>query len=68
MGCTVNGQNATYSICGVFFARIVAVDISGGNNACGLIVQPVAYTDSWVGTSPSAPSTYMTLGRLRLVQ
>jgi hypothetical protein len=63
-----NGTNATYSICGVFFARIMAVDLNGGPNAPGLIVQPVAYTDSWIITDPNAPSTSLTMGRIRLVK
>jgi hypothetical protein len=66
--CVINGQNATYSICGVFFARIMAVDLNGGANRLGLIVQPVGYTDNWVATSKYAPSTSLTLGRIRLVK
>jgi hypothetical protein len=66
--CVINGQNATYSICGIFFARIMAVDLNGGANRLGLILQPVGYTDNWVVTSPGAPSTSLTLGRIRLVK
>ena len=66
--CVINGTNATYSICGVFFARIMAVDLNGGPHSLGLILQPVGYTDSWVITSPTAPSTSLTLGRIRLVK
>lgn len=67
-GVSGHGTNATYSICGIFFARIMAVELSGGKNACGLIVQPVAYTDPWVVVSTNAESSRGTVGRLTLVR
>ncbi|MDM8006891.1 MAG: hypothetical protein QUV05_12190, partial [Phycisphaerae bacterium] len=67
-GLQVNGSNTTYAISGIFFARIMAVELTGGPNAEGFIIQPVGYTDNWVMTSPDAPSTDRTLGRLRLVR
>jgi hypothetical protein len=67
-GVSGQGQNATYSICGIVWARIMAVDLSGGPHAIGLVVQPVGHTDSWVLTSQYARSTSGTAGRITLVQ
>jgi Flp pilus assembly protein TadG len=67
-GVHEHGSHATYSICGMFFGRIMAVDISGGKNAEGLVIQPVAYTDPWVIISADAASSHGTVGRLTLVR
>jgi hypothetical protein len=67
-GVSGNGQNATYSICGIVWARIMAVDLNGGPNAPGLIIQPVGHTDPWILTSQYGRSTNGTAGRITLVQ
>lgn len=67
-GMEGTGNGTRFAISGIFYARIMAVDLNGGSNMLGLIVQPVGHTDAWVVTSPGAPSTSRTLGRIRLVQ
>ncbi len=67
-GVQSNGQHATYAISGMFWGRIMAADVSGSKKASGLVVQPVAHTDTWVVTSQYAPSSHGTAGRLTLVQ
>ncbi len=67
-GVVVNGSNSMYAVSGIFFARLVDVDLESSWHAGGLVVQPVGYTDSWVKTSKFAASTYGTVGRVTLVR
>jgi hypothetical protein len=81
-GAVDSGTNAVYSISGIVFCRIMAVDLAGGCHptcglidptsgeihTCGLLVQPVPFESSWVITDPNAPPTDFMVGRISLVQ
>lgn len=67
-GVVMNGSNASYSICGIAFGRIMDIRLTGGKHHRHLTLQPVAYFDEWVRVDDSAPSTNGRLGHVSLVQ
>ena len=66
---TSHGANAQFTVVGIGFGRVLAVDLTGSvNGAKGLILQPVAYEGSSVITAPYAPSAGAYVSRIRLVR
>ncbi len=61
-----SGSNTVYSITGIRFARIMSVELHGGNK--DIIIQPVPYYGPDILTSPYAPSTDGLTGTLQLVR
>jgi hypothetical protein len=66
-GLVETGTTTKYAISGMFFARVMMCNVNGVA-APGLVVQPVGYSDSYVGTSTTARSTGGCVGRITLVQ
>ncbi len=62
------GADATYTITGLRFGRLLEVDLTTSNEARRVVVQPIAYTDPNVVVSELAPSTNGLIGRLMLLR
>lgn len=64
-----HGANAQFTVVGIRFGRVLAVDLSGSANGDkGLVLQPVAYEGSSVITASNAPSAGAYVSRIRLVR
>jgi hypothetical protein len=66
-GLVSTGTNTKYAVSGMFFGRLMICNVNG-DNAPGLVVQPVGYSDRWITTSTTARSTGGCVGRITLVQ
>ena len=64
-----SGSNATFTIVGMRFARVMEVDLTGSaNSGKAIILQPVSHYGPDILTSPNAPSTDRQMGSLELVR
>lgn len=60
------GANTVFNVVGMRFGRIMTVDLLSGSKA--IVIQPTAFYDPDILTSPHVPSTDKTMGRLELVR
>ncbi len=67
-GVTLSGSNATYTISGIRYVRIMAVRLTGQPELRGVFVQPVSFVGSEVQINPEAPSSGGLVGRLTLAR
>lgn len=63
---TEQGANVIFNVVGMRFGRVMEVDLTGGGKA--IVIQPTAFYDSDILTSPYVPSTDKVMGRLELVR
>ena len=64
----LSGSNATYTITGIRFGRVMDIRLVGAPNQRGLFLQPVAYVGGGVTIDPQAPSSGGLVGRLVLAR
>lgn len=62
------GQNATYTISGMQFGRLMNVNLTGPPSGRGIWIQPLIYSGSDVLTAASAPSSNGMVGKIVLVR
>lgn len=62
----LNGSNAIYTITGIRYGRIMAVNLNGSLNTKHFYIQPVIYGGNDVILDPSAPSSEGLIGQLVL--
>jgi hypothetical protein len=64
----LSGSNATYTITGIRFGRVMDIRLTGAPNQRGFFIQPVAYVGGGVTIHPDAPSSGGLIGRLVLAR
>jgi len=62
------GSNASYTIVGIRFGRVMEVVLSGNPDQRRITVQPVIYSGPGVYTAPGAPSSNGMVGQIVLVR
>lgn len=67
-GVVSDGANATYTISGIGFGRVMEVHLTGNPSSRRFTIQPVAYAGGNVVVNPTAPQSNGLLGRVVLVQ
>jgi hypothetical protein len=60
------GANTIFNVVGMRFGRVMKVELTGGDEA--IVIQPTAFYDPDILTSPYVPATDNSMGRLELVR